>query len=146
MYDLARHDGETAFIDACQISVPSLVNVCQSSEDEDMRCHFDVKILEYDQLLKTAAWHFVDVKDVEEKNFSTGKYSITKACIDFHKQHRPYGYYMAFRVIKNNMRTKQFVLASTQDILSLCKLDDRGAYSLVYLSEVMHKCSCRTVG
>lgn len=147
MYDLARNNGEVAFINAREkdTCIPKAIKIVHGTDDDDI-CHTDVKIFEYDELLKTNMWHHIDVKDVEEKNFKTGKYSLSKAFSEFHKAYKPYGYYTAFRVIQGNARTNKFILVNTQDMFNLCELEDKDTYSLVALKEIMQKCNYRLIG
>lgn len=102
-------------------------------------------MLEYDSTLETYAWHYVDVKDVEEKNFNTGNYVLSNSFIEFHNELKPYGYYIAFRIVENNARTSKFILANTREVLSKCNIIDKGNFKLVSLDEVKEKCNFRLI-
>lgn len=145
MFELAKNEGEVAFIEAINDSIHKPIDICQSFGDDDKKRHFDVKMLEYDELLKTYAWHYVDVKDVEEKNFTTGNYVLSLAFLEFHKDYKPYGYYVAFRLVENNTRSKKFILVNTQEMLNACKLINIGEFALVRIKDVAEKCNYRLV-
>lgn len=148
MFNLAKKDGEPAFINACALSPIPPLKVMHMPSIYDIECHCDVMMLElvHNMNLTRSAWHFVDVKDVEEKNFSSGKYSISYACKSFHDNEKPEDYYFAFRVIQNNMRTGKFIIAKVEDVLSKCTLEDIGTCWLVALNDVKQKCSYRIFG
>ena len=145
MFNLAKDEGEVTFIEAVNNSIYKPVDICQAFGDDDKKRHFDVKMLEYDSSLSTYAWHYIDVTDVEEKNFSTGNYVLRKPFIEFHTELKPYGYYTAFRLVKDNTRTSKFLVANTQEMLSKCKLIDKRDYVLVPIAEVKRRCNCRLV-
>lgn len=145
MLSLAKNEGEPLFIEAILRSIHRPIGIALATEDDDKKRHIDVKMLEYDTHLKTNAWHYVDVKDVEEKNFGTGNYVLRKPFLEYHTDLKPYGYYVAFRIVENRKRTNKFVLVNTQDMLSKCNLIDKGDFKLVPLKEVLDKCECRRI-
>lgn len=145
MYKLAKDEGEKAFIEAINSSIYKPIAVSQAFGDDDKGGHYDVKMLEYDVRLEANAWHFVDVKDVEEKNFNTGNYVLRKPFIEFHNELKPYGYYTAFRIVENGKRTSKFVLVGTQEMLMKCNIIDKGSFCLVPLADVKEKCNYRLV-
>ena len=145
MFYLAKEDGEKAFIKTINNSVHKPVMLFQAFGDEDRLGHYDIKMLEYDELCNGVAWHYVDVKDVEEKNFNTGNYVLRKPFIEFHDELKPYGYYVAFRLVEDNRRTGKFVLANTLEMLAKCNIINKGDFYLVSLAEVKEKCNCRLV-
>ena len=49
MFDLAKNDGEVAFIDAISNSKYMPIGIEQAFGDDDRKWHFDVKMLEYDE-------------------------------------------------------------------------------------------------
>lgn len=110
MLSLAKNEGEPLFIEVMLRSIHRPIDIALATEDDDKKRHIDVKMLEYDARLKTNAWHYVDVKDVEEKNFGTGNYVLRKPFLEYHNDLKPYGYYVAFRLVENGKRTSKFVL------------------------------------
>lgn len=145
MYKLAKDEGEKAFIEAINNSIYKPIAVSQAFGDDDKGGHYDVKMLEYDVRLEANAWHFVDVKDVEEKNFNTGNYVLRKPFIEFHNELKPYGYYTAFRIVENGKRTKKFILVNTQEMLERCQIRCKGDFYLVSLKDVKRSCDCKMV-
>ena len=143
MFDLAKKQGEVLFIEVASNSIYKPLDIAQAFGDDDKKRHFDIKMLEYDECLGTYAWHYVDVKDVEEKNFSTGNYVLRMPFIEFHTELKPYGYYIAFRLVENGKRSSKFLVANTQDVIERCNIIYKKEYALVPLSEVKEKCKCR---
>ena len=145
MLSLAKNEGEPLFIEVILRSIHRPIDIALATEDDDKKRHIDIKMLEYDTHLKTNAWHYVDVKDVEEKNFGTGNYVLRKHFLEYHTDLKPYGYYVAFRIVENRKRTNKFVLVNTQDMLSKCNLIDKDDFKLVSLKEVLNKCEYRHI-
>lgn len=152
MYNLAKFEGEVIFGEVYKASqyAPDYMFPAPNFLDKDG--HVDWMVQEFDDNVSTKSmpqmvFHVIDVKDVDDRNFNTGNYSLSDKFINYHIKSPliPYGYYVAFRLVENNKRSRKFILVNTQEMIQKCTLDNRGSYSLISLNDVKANCDYKLI-
>ena len=152
MYKLAKEEGELSFAEAIKKSCHAPISLVLVPDGSaiDKSLHVDCIMLEYDSQLKCNVLHFIDVKDLEEKNFNTGNYVLRKSFVEFHTEIAPDPrYFTAFRLAEDGHRTSKFILVNTQEMLHKCILKKmskgESEFFLLPIAEVYNKCKFRII-
>lgn len=146
MYALAKEQGERDFIEAWNMSASPPLVAIQADGEIDYKLHADVMAVSFDSAHSSNVVKLIDVKDVEEKNFSTGNYVLRNDFVEYHTETVHDGrYFTAFRLIEDGKRAMKFLLVRTQEMLEKCKLEDKKSFKLVSLAEVKSKCQFEVI-
>lgn len=109
-------------------------NAFMAGCNEDKSAHVDVWVCTDDMMLVR-----FDAKDVKTENISSGKYTLSKTCIE--EDYKNVSLYFAFRLNdRKSVRYKSFCVVERNDLINNCTFKDCGTYYLVSIDEIRSKC------